>query len=1036
MACASSGFCGFLHDCSIHRSGGHGHRLVPIQTRPPHRHAFVAESTASAKTHITLSLESPVRIHPSEHPQLLHGGRIRHLHVDPVKVLRILHARAVVVAFPIPEKWHDLTHVRTTGDIFQALVVNADRRRALVGFSLRIRDPNRQRGLLARLEPVLRGDDFHAQLALFRRQDDLAGHRVHLAVRHGHAVDEKVRHIAERDGDLHHLRLAGDKDDARLLFLALVGADEKPDAGVGLVHVDQQLQRIPGAVFLLVGDQLEVVVAEIARAIRTAHREHGRALALAAFRIRELNGHAILPRLRCLENPVPALRHPARHLFLGDLPIPIDAGFVKDRLRLALDGLPIERARREASRHLVTGPRIAAVQPDGDIIRLPRGEHGAAPHDGPPRCVHHLGGDRVSVILIAVDELRDRAVELHFHLAVGTDGKRLLKHQLRRTHAAAIPPPRGGRADAAPYTPARIPRVFTVAPPIAATVEPVPRAVREPAVVVKIPLHPDFHRRLGDRRTVVVVCGNGRLESLAQRHRLGRGIDLHLEFRLLVFLHPEGESRARHSTLNLDVVGSKRRLFLEVEVKGDAAIFIGDQAVLFENLLVHGIAHDDARRLSGKCRLLSEIIPRFAGPQLHVHCLPGAIDRPIGDADGLLRHVTVFVAVVAAPVETPVSEVGPALPGAGDDMPAVIVPALLLSQHQLAVLIGLLREMMGDDVEAPFALGFLKVVRLVPEKLQLARHRCTRRRIHEVDHLLARLAAFQDHKIPHPHHDPCGVPVLQLGLEQIGTRRKFPKPEVRLRIHMAVRRFQFLRPRAQLIAEISFPVLFHQHPSELGKGRLELINLCRIRFQVLDDVLHQQLLLRLGQGKLHGFRVPESQGHLHRRGGKIGRSRPELAPVSPDLLEQFRTAVVVARAVQSYHIIEGFRSGDILLPVQENLHQQIPRLRLRPALTGAHKLPQPRDELVVLPQGETLHTARQLRDRLVLFKARCLEYPVTLLHIRLGPPAVGRQRVHIVVLMAELQPLQLLLGSGFRRKPPDLRQQPAPTLAVGFRRLP
>ena len=66
--------------------------------------------------------------------------------------LGILHVHSVVAALPVPEKGHDLAHVRASGNIFQALVVDADRRRPFVGLSVGVGDLDRQRGLLAWLE--------------------------------------------------------------------------------------------------------------------------------------------------------------------------------------------------------------------------------------------------------------------------------------------------------------------------------------------------------------------------------------------------------------------------------------------------------------------------------------------------------------------------------------------------------------------------------------------------------------------------------------------------------------------------------------------------------------------------------------------------------------------------------------------------------------------------------------------------------------------------------------------------------------------
>ena len=589
---------------------------------------------------------------------------------------------------------------------------------------------------------------------------------MHLAVYHRHGIDEKVRHITERDRDFHHLRLALHPDDLRLLLLALAGADEKPYARLPLVHIHQQFDRIARAVFLLVGDQLEVVVAKIAALIilRAAHGEHRRALLLAAFLVRKFHGDAVLPRLRSLEDPVVALGRPLRDLLLNDLAVLINARRIQDCLGFPRDHFPVQGSCGKGSRHLVADICVATIQPHGHRIRLTRREHSSVPHNRPPRGVHHLSADRILVILIAVNQLRDRAIDLDLHLTVGADRAGLFKHQLRRSRASTVTPPWSRRTNATPPRPTRIPRVFPVAPPVARPVKPVPRTGGEPAVVEKVSLHLDLHRRLGHRRTVVVVCGNRRLEGLTESHRFIGCLHLYLELRLLVFLYAEGEIRIRHRAGDADIVVPKRSLLLEIEVELNPAIPIGNQTVLFEDNLVAAIPHLDLRRLPGERRFIAEIIARLSGPEFHMNRLPRAVNGSIRDTNRLIVEIPAAIGS-AAPVEVAVSEISRSLAGSGDDLPDCPVPILLLLQHQHAFLIRLPAEMVGDNVEAPLVLGLLDVVSAVAEEFQLTRHRRTPSRIDEMEHHPLRTAPFQQHEIPHPHDHPCGIAVLHRGLQ-------------------------------------------------------------------------------------------------------------------------------------------------------------------------------------------------------------------------------------------------------------------------------
>ena len=321
---------------------------------------------------------------------MLHEEGVRQLEMTAGKLLRVLHALAVVVAFPVPEKRHDLADVRAAGDVLERFVIDADRGGALVGFAVRVGDPHGKRGLLAGLELVLRGRDLDVEHALFRRQNDLPRDRVHFTVGYRHALDEEVRHVAESDRDLDELRLALDADDFRLRQFPLRGSDEKPDSRVRLVHVDQQFHGVAGAVFLLVGDEFKGVVAEITFGLRAAHGEHRRALLFAAFLVRENDGHAILPGLRRGERPVPSLGRPFSDLLLLDLTLRVESRRIEDGGRRALDLFPVQRAGGEGAGDLVADVRIAAVEPNGHAERLAGGEHGAVADDGAARGIYYL----------------------------------------------------------------------------------------------------------------------------------------------------------------------------------------------------------------------------------------------------------------------------------------------------------------------------------------------------------------------------------------------------------------------------------------------------------------------------------------------------------------------------------------------------------------------------------------------------------------------------------------------------------------------
>ena len=215
-----------------------------------------------------------------------------------------------------------------------------------------------------------------------------------------------------------------------------------------------------------------------------------------------------------------------------------------------------------------------------------------------------------------------------------------------------------------------------------------------------------------------------------------------------------------------------------------------------------------------------------------------------------------------------------------------------------------------------------------------------------------------------------------------------------------------------------------------------MIDLNGIAFQVFDDVRHHQLVLHAGELEGNLLRVAERVRHRDRVGGVIGRCGAEAAPVAEDLFEQFLALPFDAFAMKADDLFQGFGGPHVLLAVQENLHQLIPRLRRRKFFPHPHHRPEAGDELVVFAEDETFHTVGQTGDRFRLLQRGGLQDAVAFLHIRLAPPTVGRERVHIVMRLAKLEPLQPLGGGLLRIDADDLLHRPTPPLAIGGGRFP
>ena len=121
-------------------------------------------------------------------------------------------------------------------------------------------------------------------------------------------------------------------------------------------------------------------------------------------------------------------------LVVGDLQQP--------QLAVAFDRLAVEPAGGEAGVDRVADAVVAAVDPGEDLERLAGDEHVARADDRAARLIDDFGRDRVAVVLVGVQLLGERRVDLDFDRAVGADRHFALGDDFRRRRLAPAPPRR------------------------------------------------------------------------------------------------------------------------------------------------------------------------------------------------------------------------------------------------------------------------------------------------------------------------------------------------------------------------------------------------------------------------------------------------------------------------------------------------------------------------------------------------------------------------------------------------------------------
>ena len=572
---------------------------------------------------------------------------------------------------PLPEERLDLRDVRAAGDVLDGLVVDGQHGGSREGLAVGPGKLHLDPGLLAGLVGLLRGLDRDVDDPRFGRDDDLAHLVVDPAVGDREGLDEDVRHVARDDADLLDRALAPEVDDLRRQVHAVRRSDEEQHRRIDLVGVDQEPERLAGLVFLALGDDLQVAIAE-ARAVEPLpdDREQVAALDRVPLAVVDRRREPVLAGLGRLDRPA-GLAVGAE----GDLPAfdgrldRLSLGVIGDLQQperpLAGDRLVVERHREKARLDRVPRAVVAAIDPGVDGERLAGDQHGPRPHDRPARLVGDLGRDLVAMVLVGMRRLGHRGVDLDGERPIRSDRQLGLGHDLGGLMGMSPPP--DDRPEHAPARPAGIPRRIGGEPPVARAEEPVPAPGRIPAGVGRRPGDLVLDLRLGDGPAEVIVRLDGRRDLLAEHHRGRRGLDAHLELGLLVLLDPE---RAAALIGDEDLVDPQRRVGGQLERAVEAPESVGLEVAGID-LLTLGILDLDGEGAAGEIRGVRLVVAGVRDPELEPDRPAGPIDRPVGDRVDL--HLVIGGVVPTGGVDVREALVRPPAFGrAGGDNPLVV----------------------------------------------------------------------------------------------------------------------------------------------------------------------------------------------------------------------------------------------------------------------------------------------------------------------------------------------------------------------------
>src|SRR5436190_3625016 len=298
---------------------------------------------------------------------------------------------------PFPKEVLDIRDVGATRDVLDRFVVDGEHRRADVVLAIHVGQVHLHLGLLPRLVFFGGREDFDIQDPLFRRNDELLRFRIDLSAADGHGLHEEVGHVLFDDRDLFNRALPFQPQELGSEIDAVGRTDEEQDGAVRPIRIELQTDFLTRVVFPLVGNQLDVVEAEICSVEALANDgEEVAPFNDMLLAVGELVGEAILPLLRRLDlllrlSFFARVQIPLLNRRFDRLAVLVVADLEKRERALSLYGFVVEGLGLEARLNYVADAVIASVNPRENLEWLAGDENFARADDRPARFIADLG---------------------------------------------------------------------------------------------------------------------------------------------------------------------------------------------------------------------------------------------------------------------------------------------------------------------------------------------------------------------------------------------------------------------------------------------------------------------------------------------------------------------------------------------------------------------------------------------------------------------------------------------------------------------
>ena len=438
--------------------------------------------------------------------------------------------------------------------------------------------------------------------------------------------------------------------------------------------------------------------------------------------------------------------------------------------------------------------------------------------------------------------------------------------------------------------------------------------------------------------------------------------------------------------------------------------------------------------------ILRFIERRHPGPRLELHLLRRPIDGSVGEGVNFrpLRHL-IFLPIPNG-IESKVGE--PALRSGGGDHPLVAIGHGFFIPKKLPPRIGEFRKVLGLNVRLPLSILFLgvDVLLLISEDIQAGlAHRFSREGIGDEILHFAAIHLPDDDRIRHPQQHSGEIAIRHLCLQKISATRLQRRGDLHACVQVSIARLKLQIPLCHFLADIFLLPLLKDLITDILRLHALPVQSLGITLQIGFRVLQQLLKIHPAGTETHLRPIAKNIANLRALPGGLHCNIFQPAQLPSDA-RQLVLQLLDVGFVKIDRLAQHFHRPRELMAIFKNGRQFIgPADAEGTAGSFLCETLVDREIVEFLRQRESFRTRREPGARFIFLQRVQRQNRVLALRVLVllpWPPPPIHQRVLAKLSLVELRKFHFGLESEISSALRQLRQQPAPALAIAGRGFP